>query len=177
MEGQQKDPADMTGREIAESDAERLRRETKDWVEAKGITTCPLCEQENAWDFERAVVISPFTSRTIGKIHSSHQGGNPRKPPGPERILTKIRDAAITNLRALGLVKLTCENCYYTLLLDHRRMREEPEEGVESYRPNYGKVEFSEVGRIGIRRDEWVCGFRASRGALSGHPRPPSSSS
>lgn len=136
MEEQPKDIGDMTGAELARDEQAQLMHEVEAWIESKGIsTTCPLCGKENAWDVPDAELINPLAAGTSIRMSSDpkHQpspaGDRNRRDPIAAHgwSLGRIRDAVRGNMRRSRLVKLTCSNCRYALLLDHVKIREETE--------------------------------------------------
>lgn len=82
-------------------------QEIRGWIESKGIsTTCPLCGTEDAWDTATAEYVYPLSRGAVGSIISSNSD------------LQRIKRAVQGSMRVSRLVKLSCSNCRYVLLLD-----------------------------------------------------------
>lgn len=133
MENQPKDRSEMSGQELAGDEQAQLVSEATAWVESKGISRCPVCGKEDAWDLAGAELVNPLAARNSIKISSDprHQG-NVRirndSQAGQEWSLRRIRRAVRNNMGAVRLLKLTCGNCRYALLLDHVKISEETAE-------------------------------------------------
>lgn len=95
----------------------QLRVEVSAWIESKGASRCPLCGQEDAWDLAGAENVYPLSFGAVSTITNRNSD------------LPRIKRAIQGNMRISRLVKLTCGNCRYALLLDHVKMREDAEEG------------------------------------------------
>jgi hypothetical protein len=113
-----------------------LRLEAAEWIRSKRISRCPACATENPWDLESVETVSPLNATghsEISQSDPSNQRSGLRGRPAGEPVarlrwsLKRIRDAIQHNRRVSRLLKVTCSNCRYALLLDHVKMREEIE--------------------------------------------------
>ena len=92
-----------------------------------------MCREEGAWDLDGAELINPLTAQSSIRISSDPKGAGysvsernrQDLQAAQEWSLSKIRDTVRGNMRVSRLVKITCSNCRYALLLDHVKIRED----------------------------------------------------
>lgn len=114
----------QTDRELAAAGDQgaQLRVKAAEWIGSKGISRCPLCGQEDAWDVPGAEYVYPLSFGAVRTIGQAAQRGD----------ATRIARAIQGNMRVSRLIKLTCSNCRYALLLDDVKIAEDDPDPEES---------------------------------------------
>lgn len=106
-----------TDRELAAAGdlGAQLRVKAAEWIGSKGISRCPMCGQEDAWDVPGVEYVYPLVFGTVRSIGQAAQKGD----------AARIARAIQGNMRVSRLMKLTCSNCRYALLLDDVKIAED----------------------------------------------------
>jgi len=106
-----------TDRELAAAGDQgaQLRVKVTDWLGSKGISRCPLCGQEDAWDVPGTGHVYPLAFSTVRAIGQAAQRSD----------TARIARAIQGNMRVSRLKRITCSNCRYALLLDDVKISED----------------------------------------------------